>query len=303
MVISQYCTDESVNKLIDYSVLVVDNICDSYNVPKEIRQTQYLVFAGMISYYGFDYIKEITEAFKKNKFIYINEPIPEFLAKRTSSSKKLIDSRTCAMYRPIYRDIYGDLNVSGEIILSSYYRNPPAEVLENMAHEINHAVFSVNLPGRVINGQFSNRMGIYTRNYTTDVRTNYILEESFNSLQAAEIMGHVLNFTNYNVKNRGVRYCLDSMRYAVNGKRMESGYGTVISVVKPLYEEKKFNVILNSGRLSGYISNIENVFNAKVGNGTFKTLSGLCDSIYYSNLDGSHNKVLEADRLVKSYVR
>lgn len=304
---SQFCTDSSVNSLLNYSKCVVDQICSSYHRSNELKRIQYLVFAGMISYYGFEHIDEITTVFKKYKFLYIDEAIPDFLSRQSNVSRKslsFVDDSTMALFHPVYSKSGSASSTGGEIILSKYYNVSPDMFFELATHEVNHAVNSVNRGSCKINGNLVTRMGIYTRNHGLDTRKNYIFEESINTLQAAEITEHILNFANYNIEDRDIKYCLDSMRYAANKKRPGCVYTDTVGMIRPLYNKPDFNRCLKEGRITGYIQNIEKVFDYKAGKNSFCRLSGICDSIFdATSRQMVYKKQIEGSNIVKSFVR
>lgn len=305
MVVSQFCTDESVNSLLEYSKLVVDSISLPVSDHK-LRSLQYLVFAGMVSYYGFEHIDEITSAFKNYKFLYINEPIPSFLKKQgnvSSSSFGTLNLNTVALFHPVYDFSCRRKSAEGEIILSSYYKMQPDELLENMVHEVNHAVTSINNGISFVNGDKTTRMGIYTKNHESNTRNNYILEESFNVLQAAEITEHILGFSNFNVCDCDIKYSLDSMRYAANKKRNGFGYEDTVGIVRPLYNNSSFGQYLKECRITGNIQNIDKMFDCKAGKNSFQTLSGICDVVSNPTLSRTmvYKKQCEGSSIVRRF--
>lgn len=39
---------------------------------EEFKEQQFLIFAGMLSYYGYEYLDEIVEVFKETEFFYVD---------------------------------------------------------------------------------------------------------------------------------------------------------------------------------------------------------------------------------------
>ena len=54
-----FTTDEAVNYILNASKMIVDEINKDKNCPKELKEIQYLIFAGMVAYYGYEYIELI----------------------------------------------------------------------------------------------------------------------------------------------------------------------------------------------------------------------------------------------------
>lgn len=306
MVVSQFISDEAVNGLLNYSKRIVDLICAHQERPCELRTLQYLIFAGMISYYGFEHIDAVTEAFKKNKFYYTKEKIADYLAKQKGISKDTLDilmqDNTCAYFYQnfFYRKSTGEYFSQGKIVVSDSKHYAPDKLLELTTHEVNHAVNAVCKAITPVGNSFISRMGVYTKDYRDNSFNKMILEESINTLQAAEIMEHILAFVDYRIDDPEIRYTLDSMRYAAGRKREGIGYIEATPVVRPLYENNRFNTILKRKRMDGNIRDISCEFDSKLGYGSFNTLATYFDGIYSSSSKTSKSN---AERLVKQYVR
>lgn len=311
MVISQFCSDQAVNSLLNYSKMMVDKLCSNYDRPKELKNIQYLIFAGLVSYYGFEHIEEITASFTKNKFIYTKDTIANFLAKSNSVSKETLDitsfEQSCALLYTeyFYRKSKNEYFSTGQIIVSDNKHYDPDKLLEFTVHEVNHSVNSINNGIISFGSSFKSRIGMYTRDYNTNVRKRMILEESINVLQAAEIMDHILAFSQYDVEDRDIKYELDKIRYAAGKKREGQGYILTTPIIRPLYEDAKFNKILKERRIDGNVNPIVSQFDAKVGNNSFDALASICDDIYVPSISNWAvlKKQNKAQDIVKKYVR
>lgn len=303
---SQFMSDEAVNGLLNYSRCVVDQLCAHQERPRELRTMQYLIFAGMISYYGFDHIDAITEAFRKNKFYYTKERMADYLAKQNGISKDTLEvlskNDTCAyFYRSFpYNKSTNEYFSEGKIVISDSSHYAPDKLLELITHEVNHAVNSVCKGIIPVGNSFISRMGVYTKDHRDNSLNKMILEESFNTLQAAEIMDHILAFVDYRIDDPEIRYTLDSIKYATGKKRQGIGYVQSTPIVRPLYENSKFNAVLKRKRIDGNIGDISNEFDSKLGYGSFNTLATYFDGIYSSS---SGTNKASAERLVKQYVK
>lgn len=311
MVLSQFCSDDAVNGLFNYSKKVVDQICVNDERPRELRTIQYLIFAGMISYYGFEHIKAITIAFRKNKFFYTKEAMADFLAQQKDISQETLDvldkDDTCAYFYQnyFYKKLTNEYFSTGKIVVSDSSNFAPAELLEFTTHEVNHAVNSVVKGIVPIGNSFVTRMGIYSKDFRDRSRKNKNLEEAINVLQTAEIMDHILEFTNYNVSDSEIRYTLDGLRYAAGTKREGLGYTLTTPIIRPLYEDNYFNKMLKDKRMDGNVSVISREFDSKAGQGAFSALASCCDDIYSPKTSNSNyyaDKV-KAETIVRQYVK
>lgn len=302
MVLSQFCTDDAVNQLFDYSKCVVDQICGCEERPKKLKEIQYLIFAGMISYYGFEQIDNITRAFKENQFFYTKEKMLDYLSKQNISQQTLssIDNDTYAFFNQtfFYKKSTNEYFVKGKIVVSDDNNAAPDNLIEYTVHEINHAVNSVKKRITSVGNGFIIRTGVYSKDFRDGSRKNKLLEESFNVLQSAEIMDHILNFTNYKINDKEIKYVLDSINYAANKKRRGLGYAHVTSLVRPLYENSNFNIKLKKNRMDGEIKIISDDFDSIIGKGSFDRLGSQIDEFYYGTLVSGK----KANVLIKEYV-
>lgn len=303
MVLSQFCTDDAVNRLFDYSKCVVDQICSDEERPKKLKEIQYLIFAGMISYYGFGQIDNITMAFKRNKFFYTKEKMLDYLSKQkyiSQESLSSMDKDTCAFFyqQYLYKKATNEYFSKGKIVVSDNNNTAVDDLIEYTVHEVNHAVNSIKKAITSVGNSFVTRTGVYSKNFSDSSKKNQLLEESFNVLQTAEIMDHILNFTNYKINDKEIKYVLDSINYAANKKRKGLGYFEITPIVRPLYENGKFNLILNKNRMDGEIDFISAEFDSKVGKGSFDNLGRQIDEYYRGSLLSGK----KANVLIKEYV-
>ena len=85
---SDYCTNESVNALLRYSKYVVDriNMNKKVEISTELKNMQYLIFAGMYRFYGSFHLDKIVRAFSQLEFYYCTESMEEALFKYSDLS-------------------------------------------------------------------------------------------------------------------------------------------------------------------------------------------------------------------------
>lgn len=304
-----FYSDEAVNRLLDYSKLLVNQINQNMPCPKELKEIQYLIFAGLISYYGFERVEEIYKSFQKTKFFYSKESIIDILARKkcTKEQKELerMDFAPKAFFqRKIWMDTRYRYHIDKEIYISDQEQLPFDELLEHITHEVNHIVNFINFPICTRNSKKVLRLGIAIEALDGSYKEACKLEESFNVLQTAEIMEHILYFTQYDVKDLEIKMALDKIKYAYGKKRPGNGYEYTVPIIRPLYEDKNFNVLLKEGRIDGNIKTIRNHFDAKAGVNSFSKLANEVDGIYKST--DPHNfecKIEQATKIVKQYVK
>ena len=307
MVVSQFCSDAAVNSLFNYSKSVVDQLCNSYDRPKELRTMQYLIFAGMISYYGFEHIDVITEAYRKNQFIYTKDSLHDCLEKLGCVSKRTLDSLsddTIAVFlnEHFYNSSNNTMFTEGKLVISDDMNYAPDELLEYVTHEVNHAVNSVKKDIVPFGKKYKTRKGLIISDYNSGEKRNVFMEEAVNTLQTEDIMDHILSFTEYKIEDPEIRYELDKLKYAVGMKHEHRGYPIISSIIKPLYYDGKLNYVLKERRIDGNVNFINSEFDAKAGTSSFDALSQCIDRIQLSDDDVKIASEAKAKSLIKSYV-
>lgn len=110
-----YYTNEAVNSLFEYSKRFVDqiNTTKKFVCPKELREIQYLIFAGMISYYGFEHIQEIYDSFQKAGFHYSKKSIYDLISEFDKDAAETLKNNPNAMPKAfLNKIIYIDITFS-----------------------------------------------------------------------------------------------------------------------------------------------------------------------------------------------
>ena len=307
MVVSQFCSDAAVNSLFSYSKSVVDQLCMNYDRPKELRNMQYLIFAGMVSYYGFEHIDVITEAYRKNQFIYTKDSLRDCLEKLGCVSRSTLDNLsddTIAVFlnEHFYNNSTNTMFTEGKLVISDDMNYASDELLEYVTHEVNHAVNSVKKDIVPFGKKYKTRKGLIISDYNSGEKRNVFMEEAVNTLQTEDFMDHILSFTDYKIEDTEIWYELDKLKNGLGMKHEHRGYPIISSIVKPLFENRKFNYVLKERRIDGNVNFISSEFDAKAGTSAFDTLSRCIDRIQISDDASKVSSEARAKSLIKSYV-
>lgn len=290
-----FYTDEAVNDLFAYSKILVDKINKYKNCSQQLRVLQYIIFAGMISYYGFEYVDTLYRAFTVPNFYYTSDSLDKIMNSQNlydPSVQNFLNAGDVGAFVLIRFNsgCFGNLSVNRDIYVIEDKDIMPDELIEKIIHEINHIVNSVNNPICIKNGKQVVRNGLSVIGVDDSVRTYNMLEESVNVLQSADIMEHILGFTQYYVKDLEIKKQLDMIKYAFGSKREGLGYEFAIPTVRPLYLNPEFNKVLKRQRMVGKILPIKENFENKVGEGSYgefcKSLDDLeasCNSFWSKN--------------------
>lgn len=288
-----FCSDEAVNDLLHYSKMCIDEIARKKKKSNDFIVEQYLIFAGMISYYGFEYIDTIYKAFSKSGFVNDPRTIKEFWG----------DDYLKEHYTPAFCEV-GIVSQSNRYVIERdiHHLNCPNEVygdfFEELVHEINHCINSANSPICKRNSLPVYRTGIsITAIHGIYCEAKY-LEEAFNTLQTAEIMNHILSFGQYSIEDSSMRSILNCL--AERGtNQLGRGYEIITPEIYPLYSHPNFHQVLKDNRISGDLKTIRNNFDRIVGDGSFFELASSIDQVW-NNKDS--RQVGKAYQLVSRYV-
>lgn len=301
-----FYTDEAVNSLLSYSKMLVDQLNKYKTCPQQLNALQYVVFAGMISYYGFEYVDTIYRAFAGPNFYYTTSSLEEIMKSNNlfdpGIEKTLGNGEVGAfvLFR-LEKNCFGNLRINRDIYVIDELGTKPDELVEKLIHEVNHVVNSINNPVCIRNGKQAVRNGLSVIEVDDSNRSYNMLEEAVNVLQSAEIMEHVLAFTQYDIKDPDVKRMLDKIKYAFGSKRDGLGYEVIVPTVRPLFLNPDFKKVVKRQRMVGRIVPIKQNFEDKVGSGSY---SEFCKSL--DDLEASCNSFWSRafyDSKAKTYIK
>lgn len=283
-----YYSDSQVNDLLQYSKSMIDDIASKNCKRNDFKNLQYLIFAGMVSYYGFEHISAIYKAFQTTEFIDAsNSDVLDKLGRKTTADSKAAISFVNGKYY-IQRSIHYFYSISDV-----------EQLLDSLIHEVNHFVNSVMSPICKRADSLVYRTGVKISALYDSFLESDILEEAINVLQTQEIKEHIRSFLNCSIYDSNIAATLETIRRA-NMNWIELGYESVVSDIKPLYFQRDFNHLLKENRLSGDIKEIRSAFDQKVGTGSFIELSNSLDAIWNQQDYQQKDKVY---KLVSHYMR
>lgn len=298
-----FYTDEAVNQLLNYSKVLVDEINQSKDCPRELKEIQYLVFAGMVSYYGFSSIEQIYKAFEKTSFQYTFRTLQDVFANHpglSSEERMSLENYNvpACLYTSVQKDPLSRFHVRRNIFISGSMSYPFDSVLEQCLHEVNHVMNSILYPVCKRKDALFLRLGLSLQNISTREINSLTLEESFNTLQTAEIMQHILSFSEYEIEDLDMKKIILPLASAERKNRQPLGYDNCVPLVRPLYDHPSFSPLIREARLHGDIKAIRDHFDQKIGDGSYMELSNALDCVFAE----VHTYVSPAKSKVKSLV-
>ena len=253
------------NELFDYSINFVDNNLSIYNYSSDIKHLLYIIIPSFIIKYGFD---------NKNKILKTFENVPIVI---NNKEEKILQ----AYYMSVPLMINNQVITKKQIVLNYYSGKSLMELIDNIIHEYNHAVNSIN------NELKWDDTYIYVRTGLTYIKYNksdyldsgkddaYILEEIINTKQTEELIDILNSFNKYNISNTIISNTLYNIDKFINGNYTSEAYLFQSSLCIELMNNKTLISVLSNMRFLGNIDDIPYFFDNVTGE------------------DGSYNKLIE----------
>lgn len=298
-------SEEMVNQVLDYSKRLVDQVEKEKGVHYSLKEKskQYLIFAGMLSYYGLDNVSVIYDAFKLMDFHISNLSVEEIIEKNyhdvSNKDLEIIKKGAKAFVTPkIQVDSKGDCKRMYDLFVSTSDHPLSLDTLVITCHEVNHIVNSVKNAFLEIDGKNYLRTGLYLLDLNGN-KKNCIIEESVNVLQTNEIMKEIINFSRFKIYDPVMSSALENVSYATKFPMRPKGYPDFIPIIQPIYEDARLYHVFRQGRLNGEVPFIREEIDKKSSNGTFDELSNTLDRMFFSPRDNFYANRDKARSLVK----
>jgi hypothetical protein len=273
---------------LSYSKTLVDQINIGKECPRELKEIQYLIFAGMISYYGFEEIELLHKVFKNTGFIYTHDSFDKFAKSANFHDErieKLLKNGDVGAFVNcrVSSDLLGRIYVKRDIHVIDNGKDSPDIFLEKVIHEVNHVVNSINHSVCIMNEKKALRTGLYVASLEGKDSMGNLCEEAYNVLQTAEIMDEILAFTQYDVKDPDIKRALDKIKFAYGKKREGTGYQYTVSIFRDLYNNAHFRHLVKRQRMSGIIKPVRLDFDERCGEGSYRQFCDILDKIEVSS--------------------
>lgn len=293
-----------INEVIDWARQSIKQINHAKGVKNDsFEDMKTLVFAGMLSYYGQEYIYDVYLAFLKTDFVEKDLSINALISKMYNLSSTDVNdlSSHCPglFYDVIATKKEGSCYKFRRTVYISKDEVDAATLLRSMTHQMNHVINSIH--NSVVlkkNIGMCSRMGISLDHFQT--RTNFYLplEEAFNKLQERDIVDGILRFSCCALKDAKISELLDNIGLSLKSVEDDN---PIIEIVKPLYDNNAFNDTLVDRRISGKIGGIGQEFDSKIGKGAYKSFLNLCGIVANSDFSESKGAIDAAKQFVKMY--
>lgn len=299
-------SQENINSFLSKYINFVNELSKEYNYTDNIRHLLYLIIPAFIVKYGVSYENSILECFKKVK-IYISDTKDKVV---TASFNRTLNKSSSGYYTEKF------------VVINNYSDSSLPGLIDNIVHEFNHAINSLNNEIYYDDNIVMVRTGLSTLNY--DRKTlNFIgksdtvsLEEILNTIQSEEVINIINSFGKYNIENLEFSNMLYALKSEINGEKFESlAYSYQKYICKELLNNKTFTPTVNNLRFKGFVTDIPHLFDDVIGTpGSYKKLNKLLTEIHtlilkYNDQKFFKNRILnkikektyDVDKLIKDY--
>ena len=288
------------NSFLNRYVEFVDKISDYYKYESNIKHLLYLIIPAFIIKYDLKNEKTILNVF---------ENIPIFITGTENKTITASFSRTLSHTKKGY--------ITDKLVIINEYKTASfLNMLDNIIHEYNHAVNSINNEISYDDLYVKVRTGLcyalYDKNTLKYIKkTDELpLEEVINTYQSSEIINIINDFNKHKVDNTEFNNALYVLNKEIGGKRFESSAYVFDSIItKELINNKTFTPTICNLRFKGLIDDIPYLFdNVMNREGEYARLNKMLSKMHelelkYSKSTFFRNKILnELKRLSNNII-
>lgn len=266
---------------------VIDEISNKYNYDSNIRHLLYLIIPAFIIKYGYSKEKLILKTFQEIKIISSNKEHKTVKAYYSSTPKYRENTYTTTKF----------------MVIQNYMQISLVDLLDNLVHEFNHALNSVNNEIKETKNYLYLRTGLTYRIYKKEnlefikKAKSFMLEEIINTKQTEDIINIIKSFKLTDKELETTIYAINSEtkhEYNSNSYYLES------SICKEILNNKTFIKTLENLRLTGEIYDINTWFDNIVGKkDSYKELNDSLNEIYNLEIEYTKKKFFKKMTLNK----
>ena len=285
--------DDKINENLEYSRKIIKQL-NHVKGSDELEDIQTLVFAGLLTYYGPEYLDDIYLAFLNCNFVAVDEPMDKFLRDKFKFNLP-VSSRLQAQCPGTFYEVGAreytskkDKKIRYKFDRNIYVQNDGGvsidELVQSVVHQVNHVLTSIHNPVVYTWNDFAgvaSRMGLSFERMASRTLEGLALEDSINILQVDEIMEEILGFSFYNISDEKLSNMVNEIFRLRDEKGivLDVAHDELTEMIRPLYEDKEFNEVLVNSRISGRINDIKSFFDSRTSMGTYHEFRTECDRV------------------------
>lgn len=263
---------DNINSFLNKYIMFVNEISDMFKYDVNIRHLLYLIVPAFIVKYGVNNESTVLRCFRE-VIIYVK-----------SGRNNVV---TASFNRILKKDSNG-YYTSKIVMINNYSLSSFIEVFDNIVHELNHAVNSINNEISYDDNIIKIRTGLSTLNYKKSDLTyinksdEVVLEEILNTSQVEEIIDIINSFSKFHIDNIELSNALYALKKEMGGSKYKSSaYSFQKHICSDLINNKTFAPTINNLRFKGFTSDISSLFDDVIGSsGSYKRLNKLLTEIH-----------------------
>ena len=283
--------DENINLFFNKYISYVDEISKELRYDSNIRHLLYVIVPAFIYKYKANNETLILDCFRKVKIYKSNHK--EGIV--TASFNRILKKENTSYYTDKY------------IVINNYSENTIPTLIDNIVHEFNSAINSINNEIKYDEKYIKVKTGlsnlIYDKSTMKFLKKSdeIALEEILNTSQTEEIINIINNFGKYNIENSELANMLYNLKIEIgdNGY-ISDAYAFQKSICKGLIDNKTFAPTINNLRFKGFIDEIPTMFDNVIGkNNSYKELNKILTEMHLLILKYSNRKIFKEHLLNK----
>ena len=285
-------TQDNINAFLDKYIEFVNQISIENKYEANIKHLLYLIVPAFIYKYGINNETSIMECFRKIKI-------------HTTDTK---NGYVRATFNRTLKKENNNFYTEKYIVINDYSLTNLPPLIDNIIHEFNHAINSINNEVTYDDKYVYVRTGLSKTSYDKETlkqvsKSNEIaLEEVLNTSQAEEIMNILNSFGNFKIDNYELESMLHALKNEIGTSYKSDAYQYQKYVCDELINNKTFTPTISNLRFKGFIEDIPNLFDDVIGKeNSYKKLNSLLTEIHelvvkYSNAHLFKNRILSKIR-------
>lgn len=276
---------DNINPFLNKYILFVNEVSDMFSYDTNIRHLLYLIVPSFIVKYGASNESTVLKCFKEVK-IYVRSGKDDVV---TASFNRVLKKDSNGYYTDKF------------VMINNYSLSSLLEVFDNIVHEFNHAVNSINNEILYDDKVIRLRTGLSTLNYKRadmsfiNKSDEVVLEEILNTAQVEEIISIIDSFSTFHIDNLELSNALEALKKELGGvKYNSSAYSFQKYICNDLINNKTFAPTINNLRFKGFTSDIATLFDDVIGvPHSYKKLNKLLTDIHLLIIKYSKSKLLK----------
>ena len=283
-------SQRNINLLINNYIPFINEISIDFNYDENIKHLLFVIVPAFIAKYG-----------------VVNEPIILKCFKNVKICIKKHDNNISASYvRNLIKDKDG-YKTNKIITINPFSMSSLSKILDNVIHEFNHAVNSINNEIIEEEKEIKIRAGLTYISYNkSDLslinnKNEIILEELLNTSQTEDILNIIKSFESYDIENSEVSNVIYTISHELGNNNYESdAYYVQKQICLNLINNKTFIPTVNNLRLKGNVSEIPKLFDDVIGrDNCYKKLNELLNDMHLLIIKYDSSKILKNKYLNK----